>query len=374
MTKWRLTAGALALVALLAAGGVGVTVLGTLQAADRARADRGEDTTIVLINAMNAARIEALRRFLDAMGEDVELLAANPATREAVTAMRAARNELGDDPGRVLRRLYVSENPYAPDRRHRLVAAAGDAAYNVAHRTYHPWFRQLLEARDLFEIYLVDSQGAVIYSVYKEKDFAVDLTADDWKESGLAEVWRRLRDRSEETNSAFVDWALYRPLNDVPAAFIGAPVTGDDGEPLGAVVFQLSFESVNRIVQSAVGMGNTGESYIVGADFLIRSESRFLGRGDILKTRVDNRAVREALKGMQGVLTEQGRGGQEVIAAYGPVSFQNVKWAVVSEIERTEAAGMPPAVRNLILLAAGLLSIVALVTAMAAGYLAARPR
>lgn len=62
------------------------------------------------------------------------------------------------------------------------------------------------------------------------------------------------------------------PSNDEPAAFIAQPVIHEGGVEL-ILALQLSLESINNIMQQRAGMGQTGETYLVGQDKLMRSDS-----------------------------------------------------------------------------------------------------
>ncbi len=73
--------------------------------------------------------------------------------------------------------------------------------------------------------------------------------------------------------------AICRSL-DAPRAFIGAPVF-DGGRAIAVLVLRLSPDAIDRVMTSGQqwerdGLGKTGEAYLVGPDFLMRSNSRFL--------------------------------------------------------------------------------------------------
>ena len=61
--------------------------------------------------------------------------------------------------------------------------------------------------------------------------------------------------------------------NGEPAAFIGAPIHSAEDKMLGVMVFQIPLDQINEIMFRRDGMGKTGESYLVGQDGLMRSDS-----------------------------------------------------------------------------------------------------
>jgi len=75
----------------------------------------------------------------------------------------------------VLQDLYITNNSYPTGEKHKLDFARDGSRYSQAHRHYHPWFRKLLEERGYYDIFLISTDGDVIYSVFKELDYATNL-------------------------------------------------------------------------------------------------------------------------------------------------------------------------------------------------------
>ena len=78
---------------------------------------------------------------------------------------------------------------------------------------------------------------------------------------------------------------------------------------------------MNSIMQVSAGMGETDESYIVGSDYLMRSDSRFSEESTILVSEVKTATVDAALDGQTGVRTIADYRGIDVLSAYGPLDF-----------------------------------------------------
>ncbi|WP_353570151.1 hypothetical protein [Candidatus Albibeggiatoa sp. nov. BB20] len=84
---------------------------------------------------------------------------------------------------------------------------------------------------------------------------------------------------------------LYVPLNRVAAAFISSPIFKDN-QLIGVLAFQLSIDKINQIMQESTGMGETGETLLVGGDdFLLRSNSRFFDSETILRRKTETEAI-----------------------------------------------------------------------------------
>ncbi len=92
---------------------------------------------------------------------------------------------------------------------------------------------------------------------------------------------------------------------------------------------------LNRIMQNSEGMGETGESYIVGKDGFMRTDSRFSSESTILKTRIEGESISAALAGQSGAMVVE-RDGVEIESAYVPFEFLGATWAILAEIKVSE--------------------------------------
>ncbi|MDH5747701.1 MAG: cache domain-containing protein, partial [Rhodospirillales bacterium] len=263
-----------------------------------------ETAAIEKIDAAHDGRISELTNYLNSVKEDVVLLAENHMVIDAIKQLEDAYAELGPNAKNTLQKLYINDNPNKAGEKHKLDFAPDGSAYSTAHKKYHPWFRQVMEARGYYDIFLINEFGKVVYSVYKEADYATDLVSGEWKDSDLAKMFTEANANQKKDFIAFTDFKPYAPSAGVPASFIGVPVFEHGGEFHGVLVFQMPIDRINKIMQLATGLGETGETYLVGTDSLMRSTSRFTKKGetDILKTKAESEGVKKALAGKDGTL------------------------------------------------------------------------
>ncbi|MBJ3778409.1 methyl-accepting chemotaxis protein [Acuticoccus mangrovi] len=311
------------------------------------------------IVGVTEARAEQLEEYLSGIRENLVAVAARPQTLEAIKAFDADWTALGDDAMRRLHNAYITTNPHPTGQKEKLDAADGGTAYDATHARHHPWFRSLLQNRGYYDVFLFNAAGDLIYSVFKEADYATNVNTGQWRDTDLANAFRAaLRERTGEV--AFFDFRPYAPSADAPASFIATPVVDGAGQAVGVLAFQMPVGRLNAIVQSAAGMGTTGETYLVGGDLAMRSDSRFTGTGEILATRVDTDAARSALAGENGAGAATGRRGAPAHAAWYALDFEGTRWAVVSEIDDGEMLQSVVTLRNhLLLVGLGVLAIVA---------------
>jgi two-component system, NarL family, sensor kinase len=106
---------------------------------------------------------------------------------------------------------------------------------------------------------------------------------------------------------------------------------------VGTVIVEENFHKVQTIVLETTGMGTTGESYIVGSDYRLRSSSRFVPDKAPGFIYANTEAVKKSLMGLSGsdIITDYR--GEKVLSVYRPIGNLDLKWVIVSEIDWTEA-------------------------------------
>ncbi|NHZ48201.1 methyl-accepting chemotaxis protein [Nitratidesulfovibrio liaohensis] len=212
-------------------------------------------------------------------------------------------------------------------------------AYKAVHDKLHKGFADFVSTTGFYDMLLLDAAtGDVVYSVAKENDFA---SAAGTIDTPLRDVWHRVM---QTGNIALSDMKPYAPSQGAPAMFVGAPVTVD-GAVSGVVVLQISNEHINAIMQERSGMGATGETYLVGPDKRMRSDS-FLdpkGRtvnasfaGTVERNGVDTEASRDALAGKSGARIINDYNGNPVLSVYAPLKVGDTTWALIAEVDEAE--------------------------------------
>lgn len=96
---------------------------------------------------------------------------------------------------------------------------------------------------------------------------------------------------------------------------------------------------INEVMKNHTGLGETGETFIVGSDSLMRSDSRFATETTILKTKVSNPAIEDALAGKSGLAHSVEYRGLSSVAFATPFEFQGAKWALAASLPRRKLTG-----------------------------------
>ncbi|MHC4448010.1 MAG: ATP-binding protein, partial [Planctomycetota bacterium] len=241
-------------------------------------------------------------------------------------------------------------------------AAPGDCAYNRLHARFHPRVRDFLESFGYYDIFLFDVDGNLVYSVFKETDFATNFLSGAYRDTKFAEVFRLAREATAPGEVLIRDFEPYDPSYGAPASFIGSPVFRGH-EKIGVAVFQMPVDQINDIMADVSGLGETGETYLVGDDHLMRSDSRFAADSTILVQQIDTEASKLALSGESGMMQQRDYRGIDVLSSYGPLQIAGLDWAMLAEVDMAEITAPAVALRNrIVAIGVGLAVVVGILT------------
>lgn len=285
--------------------------------------------------ALTAAKKSFIVSYLDGIRQDLTTQAQSPLIVEALREFSEGWQELGSDASGRLRDIYITDNPNPVGKKLLLDEGNDGSEYSRVHGKYHPWLRQFLTQRGYYDIFLFDRKGNLVYTVFKEDDFGTNIVDGKWKETSLSEAYRQSIVASKGDVS-FFDFKAYAPSNGVAASFISTPVTDAAGKVIGVLAFQMPVGRINKIMQTSDGMGETGESYLVGENGFMRSDSRFSNESTILKKQINTESVRRAIAGESGVIEIDDYRGIPVVSAFAPLDFLGVKWGMISEVDEAE--------------------------------------
>ena len=203
------------------------------------------------------------------------------------------------------------------------------------------FFKKYAEMYGYYDLFLLNPDGYCFYTVCQEADYQTNLVDGKYADSGLGVL---VRDVLKSGKFGFADFAPYAPSNGTPAAFIAQPVL-HDGKAELVVALQLPLDAVNRIMGVRSGMGETGETYLIGSDKLMRSDSFLDPEHHTVVASfknpstgsVDTEAANAALQGEADAKIITDYNGNPVLSAFTPVDVFGTRWALLAEIDESEA-------------------------------------
>jgi methyl-accepting chemotaxis protein len=226
--------------------------------------------------------------------------------------------------------------------------------YNEAFDDYLPMIGSYSEK--YADLYFIDREGLIVYSRERGPEIGARLTAGVFTDSSLAKGFKA----ALKGQISVQDIAPFAPLDGMPAGFAVSPLSEEGGQILGVVALRLNTADLNAIMLERGGMGDTGEAYLVGPDKLMRSDSYLDPENRSVassfkspdKGKVDTETVRAAFEDITGAGIIDGYGNREILSSHSPVRFGETTWALVAEMETSEAFLEVAQIRNFMLLIA----------------------
>jgi class 3 adenylate cyclase len=298
-----------------------------------------------------------------------------------------------------LQALYTANRGEARDD-------AGDgSAWSAANARFNSYFRDIVTRFEYRDAMLLDTQGNVVYTTSKGPDLGTNILTGPYRESELREAYKKSLGANAIDAVEITDFQPYQPQLGAPTAWLVTPV-GTGGKVEGVMALQMPMAKLNRIMTAgkhwvAAGLGQSTETYLVGPDNLMRSDSRLfledpqayrraaidagtapevvdkairLG-GTTLVQPVTSAGVRAAQRGQTGVIRDTDYLGNEQLDAYAPLNLPDadLHWSIVATRDYSEAYGRMASFGKTLVLAITAIILAICVASMLLAQLFLRP-
>ena len=282
-----------------------------------------------------------------------------------------------------LQHQYITVNPHPLGEKDKLMAAPGRFAYNEHHALAHPSLERAQKLFGFYDVFIIDTAtDQVIYTVFKELDFSSRLADGIAAKTKLAEAYFKVKNAKDANALHLSDFEPYLASYNDQAAFAAVPIF--DGErQIAVLAVQFPIDRITTAINSnkawqAIGLGETGDAYIVGPDRRLRTDARDLitrkeAFANTLGERVteaqrqmivrknttiglvdaNSHPVQEALAGRSGTAHFTDYRGVEMVGAYAPLKIAGLNWGIVTAISVAEANASVETLNTLLLGRAG---------------------
>ncbi|MDA0962269.1 MAG: cache domain-containing protein, partial [Proteobacteria bacterium] len=303
--------------------GLALGVSASLQSDGAARLATEERLTAIALD-----REHALTDYIAQINDDLATTATNPNTIAALSEFTEGWQAMGRSPGETLQRLYITDNPHPTGAKENLDRAPDTSRYSAIHARYHPWFRQFLRARGYYDIFLFDTEGNLVYTVFKELDYATNLNNGEYRDTDLGRAFRNaVAGADGETH--FFDFRAYSPSHGAPASFMATPVNDENGRRIGVLAFQMPIDRLNNVMGAETGLLETGDAYAFGSDGLLRTAPRFGSSADILNRAVPTAFLEAASGDTHSFQRIRDYRGDDAFVLFNPADIAGVHWNLV---------------------------------------------
>lgn len=199
----------------------------------------------------------------------------------------------------------------------------------------------------IFDVFLIDLQGNILFSVAREKDLGQNLFNGPLADSRFASSVRHTLDHGL---SWFSDLEYHAPSTDRLAGFLTAPLQDESGNTVGVFAIQVDLSRIFNHFNDFSFEGSSQRFYLVGEDGLLRTQID--NNREILVREIDTRQFRRWLQYnsqhrnsqsqemddyLEKAFVYSGPGSQQVIGLHKEVKLPGANWALISEIDQNEA-------------------------------------
>jgi signal transduction histidine kinase/CheY-like chemotaxis protein len=206
-----------------------------------------------------------------------------------------------------------------------LQSKKGSAEYEAAHRQLIYYFSKVAALKPSFkQIALLNRSNRIILSTDRQLIDKHIITTNLTYFEGI------------ESGDAF-NPVLYRsPITNKPAITFAAPVRDLRGQRQGVILADLNFEGIAQVVGKRAGLGETGETYLVGS---LVNQNTFISREQLdLPTgpqQLHSQGIDQAMQGKSGAGLYRNYSGVPILGVYRWLNNQNL--ALFAEISQAEA-------------------------------------
>lgn len=270
----------------------------------------------------------AVVEWYEGIAADLQTMAQNPTARSGLIWLSNAWDEGSEGAGDAIREAYVEGNPFDPAERSSLDRAEGGLMYNHQHGQLHPYFRLLSEQKDYSDVFLINSEGLIVYTVAKTQTFG-RAVAD--APDALAEAHQRALNAGPGA-TAFVEFAGEQNSSFGGAAYFATMVVDDAGRPQGVLAYEVARENLERALVSGMDAGSGHRALLLNrsGDTLAVAG---LGTADVDRdvimalveaTQSDAETYRYDVTGVTGL---------RVATKAAPVALGDADWTLILEVD-----------------------------------------
>lgn len=205
------------------------------------------------------------------------------------------------------------------------------------------------------DLYLVTTDGTIIYSAYKEMDFETNLLNGPYAKTNFSSL---IRQTLISKRPGIIDFAPYAPSNNTYVAFMAQPIIFR-GEMQLIVAVQLWIHDIDAIMLDRSGLGETGETYLVGRFNGVESlRSTSSLKSSPFETVTNNLHATEALDGLTHTMGDQHNNSARELVSHTPLDIPSLNWAIITAISKSEIWNSTQELVNTILIIVALLIVI----------------
>jgi methyl-accepting chemotaxis protein len=233
---------------------------------------------------------------------------------------------------------------------------------------YYNYFKEYNEFNNYKDLYLIcQVHGHVMFSVAKKEDFGGNLRYGEYKDSHLAQLYKKI----SETGETMVSDMEFYQASGKPAMFVGTPMV-IDGKAEGVLILQLSEDYLTEILSKSIVLHKTTHFYIAGKDDnkeTFQLKTHLEKHNQLAGTEINDQVVTEFFTDSKAKnMRIENKEGKEEIAMALPLEIEGLEWGVFSVVEESDVMANADKMAQY----TTLLSLITLAVVIILAYLLAR--
>ncbi|PCI85150.1 MAG: hypothetical protein COB24_14005 [Hyphomicrobiales bacterium] len=306
-----------------------------------------EKATVGELNTLAASRADILNLKLNTVKNDLSTMVSGSAIKIVLNELNSAIVNMEVDIPAVLSYFQGAETA---SERATFDGTGEKTMYAYGHTGVHKSFSTSWAASGYGDVYVLNKDGRIIYSVAKSKDFLLDVNGDELKDGDLAQLFAKAKDLPEGTQISS-SFKPYKFAGDKPVLFVAQPVwIGsfiDDPAFSGVIVIRLDVDFFDNIVSKTEGLGETGQVFIADVNGQVLTNMPRASAPTALVANLQYDAITEVAE--QKLITDGvavNSDGVDMLVTARPFTFFDMTWVIVAERSMDEAMSAVHEMRN----------------------------
>ncbi len=253
---------------IVLAGAVGLAAMTVMQVIKLAHFEKADARANVTDAA--EAGVRQITQYFTEAAREVETNGADPRIAAALADFALAYAAFGPDVTTELQRAWIDNNPNPVGQKQAQIDSGRGTEYDRAHVAHHRTFAGIQQRGSYYDVFLIDRDLNIVYSYFKERDFASPLGQGDLADSGLA---RAARAALATGTTSMTPFEPYAPSAGASASFIAHPVREGSGSIVGVIAIQVPIEPIASAIEASRGSGINGV-YLLDATGNVRAYTK----------------------------------------------------------------------------------------------------
>ena len=200
------------------------------------------------------------------------------------------------------------------------------------------FFSKYIELHGFYDLFLINSEGSIFYTQSRETDYKSNLLHGVYADTHFAQLVQKVM---KSGRPGIADFESYAPSDNAQSAFLAMPVLkkGEKGMVVELVVaVQLSLDHINSIVHENKGMGETGETFLLGRtekEIGFRSDQA-IGSGRAGQKVTSSMLQETFIQGYEETHTRTTPSGIIKLVSHTPIKIPGLDWVIMVTINADE--------------------------------------